>query len=191
MADATPADELLWDQDRIYQQLLALRCRRGDRDAWRDLISAWQPQLFYYIRRLVPQESDAWDVLQQTWLGAYQGIRSLTDPNRLAPWLYRIARNKAISQRRVKVPETIDADVIEPAAEETGQIEFDNAEAVHVALDQLSLAHREVLTLHFLQDLSVDEIAGVVNIPPGTVKSRLHHARRELRQVLEQQEAAR
>jgi RNA polymerase sigma-70 factor (ECF subfamily) len=183
---------LLSEKDRISHQLLAMRCRRGDRQAWRELIAAWQPRLFYYIRRLVPQESDAWDVLQQTWMGAYQNIRSLAEPKYLATWLYRIARNKAISSRRLKSPEPIDMTAAgEVSIDDAEQIEFDNAEAVHIALDRLSLAHREVLTLHFLQDLSIEQIAEVIGVPGGTVKSRLFHAKRELRRVLEtQQEAA-
>jgi RNA polymerase sigma-70 factor (ECF subfamily) len=47
------------EREKIYRELLALRCRRGERDAWRELIAAWEPRLFYYVRRLVPQESDA------------------------------------------------------------------------------------------------------------------------------------
>jgi RNA polymerase sigma-70 factor (ECF subfamily) len=180
------------ERERIFAQLLALRCRRGEREAWRELIAIWEPRLFYYIRRLVPQESDAWDVLQQTWLGAYESIRSLSDPKMLATWLYRIARNKAISHRRSRGarPAAELTEIIgEPAAEDEADAleDFENAEAVHRALDELSLAHREALTLHFLQDLSLEQIADVLDVPIGTVKSRLHHAKRELRQVLERE----
>ncbi|HYO11386.1 MAG TPA: sigma factor, partial [Tepidisphaeraceae bacterium] len=81
------------ERDRIHHQLLVLRCRRGDAAAWRELIAAWEPRLFYYVRRLVPREADAWDVLQQTWLGAYRNLGALADPKLLPAWLYRIARN--------------------------------------------------------------------------------------------------
>lgn len=176
------------ERERIYQQLLVLRCRRGGSDAheaWRDLIAAWQPRLFYYVRRLVPQESDAWDVLQQTWLGAHQNIRSLSDPKLLATWLYRIARNKAICHRRARLHET-EIIVDEPAAnEEPETISFEDVEAIHRALDELSLAHREVLTLHFLADLSLEQIADVLDVPVGTVKSRMHHAKRAMRTLLQ------
>lgn len=185
------------ERERIFTQLLALRCRRGERDAWRELIAAWEPRLFYYVRRLVPQESDAWDVLQQTWLGAFENIRSLSDPKLLATWLYRIARNKAISHRRSRgaraAAELVEV-VGEPAAADADDADaleaFESAEAVHRALDELSLPHREVLTLHFLQDLSIDQIAAVTDVPPGTVKSRLHHAKRALRQVLTEREVS-
>ena len=186
------------ERERIYRELLALRCRGGDADAWRELIAAWEPRLFYYVRRLVPQESDAWDVLQQTWLGAYRNIRSLSDPKLLATWLYRIARNTAISHRRSADarPQQELLDVIgdPPVAAEddaSGALEqFEDAQAVHRALDELSLAHREVLTLHFLQDLALEQIAAVLDVPLGTVKSRLHHAKRALRRVLEPREVS-
>jgi RNA polymerase sigma-70 factor (ECF subfamily) len=177
------------EREKIYRELLALRCRRGERDAWRELIAAWEPRLFYYVRRLVPQESDAWDVLQQTWLGAYESIRSLSDTRLLATWLYRIARNKAITHRRSRGARAAElAEIIgDPAAEEEPDTleEFENAQAVHRALDELSLPHREALTLHFLQDLSLEQIADVLDVPIGTVKSRLHHAKRALKKILE------
>jgi RNA polymerase sigma-70 factor (ECF subfamily) len=179
------------ERERIFSQLLAIRCRRGERDAWRELVALWEPRVFYYVRRIVPQESDAWDVLQQTWLGAYQSIGSLTDPRMLPAWLYRIARNKAINHRRKRgmlVRELSDL-IDEPPADDAGDAleAFDDAEAVHRALDELSLSHREVLVLHFLQDLSLEQIAGVLDVPVGTVKSRLHHAKRGLRNVLEKE----
>ena len=177
------------ERDRIYRELLALRCRRSEREAWRELIALWEPRLFYYVRRLVPQESDAWDVLQQTWLGVFQNIRSLTEVRTMPTWLYRIARNKAISKRRERTAEpteTLDdrpGDIDEVDALE----QFENAQAVHRALDELSLPHREALTLHFLQDLSLEQIADVLGVPIGTVKSRLHHAKRALRTILERE----
>src|SRR5450631_1446237 len=91
---------MLSEKEHIRDQLLVLRCRRGDRSAWHELIEFWQPRLFYYVRRLLPAEADAWDVLQQTWMAAYEGIDRLQDPRQLAPWLYRIARNKSIDYRR-------------------------------------------------------------------------------------------
>ena len=175
------------ERDRIYRELIALRCRRGEREAWRELIALWEPRLFYYVRRLVPQESDAWDVLQQTWLGAFQNIRSLGDVRTLPTWLYRIARNKAISKRRERTPEP--SETLNDRPEDIDEVDaleqFENAEAVHRALDELSLPHREALTLHFLQDLSLEQIADVLGVPVGTVKSRLHHAKRALRTKLE------
>ena len=177
---------MISEKEQIRDELLVLKCRRGDHAAWHELIELWRPRLFYFVRRLVPTEADAWYVLQQTWIGAYEGIDRLQDTRQLAPWLYRIARNKSIDyRRRLSSHEPLDEDADDSPTPEDEQLAFDNVESVHLALDRLSLAHREALTLYFLEDLSVDAIAQVLGVPPGTVKSRLHHAKQELRIILE------
>ena len=181
------------DKDTVARELLALRCRRGDRAALEQLIRTWELRLLYFIRRLVRDEADAWDVLQETWLRVLRGIGSLSDPRSLAPWLYRVARNTALSHARACEPpyESLEnhPDVLadEPVG---GPLELEDAEQVHRGLASLSRPHREVLTLFFLEDLSVEEVATVLGIPPGTVKSRLYYAKRDLRKVLAQGDVA-
>ena len=180
------------ESERIFHELLVLRCRRGDAAAWRELIHSWERRLFYYVRRIVGGERDAWDVLQQTWLAAYQALPALEEPRALRAWLYRIAHRRAVShlRRTGAAPDAgatdLDdaADVPDDGADDSG-FGADAAEAVHAALPKLSLAHREVLTLHFLEGAPVEEIAAVLDVPAGTVKSRLFHARRALRAVIE------
>ena len=176
------------DKEDVARELLALRCRRGDRAALEELIRAWEPRLLYFIRRLVRDEADAWDVLQETWMKVVKTISSLSDPQSLAPWLYRVARNTTLSHARSREPpheslenhpETLAEDPASGAL-----LEFEDAEQVHRGLSSLSLPHREVLTLFFLEDMSVEEVATVLEIPPGTVKSRLHYAKQALRKVI-------
>jgi RNA polymerase sigma-70 factor (ECF subfamily) len=178
------------DKDLIYQELLVLRCQRGERDALEELVAKWERRLFYFLRRLGADEQDAWDHLQQTWLKVLRGIARLKEPRQLAPWLYRIARNTAISHgqasslHRERLEELPAAD----AEEDFGPRHFDDVEQIHHGLLQLALPHREVLTLHFLESMSVEEIAEVIEAPPGTVKSRLYHAKRALRALLTKEE---
>ena len=80
---------MLTNKDAILQELLILRCKRGDERAFNELIHLWEKRLFFYIRRLVATEEDAWDVLQQTWLKVFQGIKSLKQSGSLATWLYK------------------------------------------------------------------------------------------------------
>ena len=176
------------DKEGVARELLALRCRRGDRAALEELIRTWEPRLLYFIRRLVRDEAHAWDILQETWMRVVKGISSLSDPQHLAPWLYRIARNTTLSHARSREPphealedhpETLADDLSGGAL-----LEFEDAEQVHRGLSSLSLSQREVLTLFFLEDLSVEEVATVLDIPQGTVKSRLHYAKRALRKVI-------
>ena len=179
------------NKESIQNELLVLRCRRGERGAFEELIRQWEGRLFYYIRRLVSHESDAWDILQETWICVLRGIGKLRAPQALSPWLYRTARNHAMSHLKKRYrkrelfavdPPDLDAVASEP---DNG---FEDAERVHYALDQIPILQREVLTLHFLDDLSLADIAQVLGVPEGTVKSRLYHAKRALREVLEKED---
>ncbi len=165
-------------------ELLILRCQRGERAAFQTLAYTWSDRLFVYVRRLVEDEHDAWDVVQQTWVRVLRRIRSLRDTDRFPAWVYRIARNAALNHRRAKGyrdMKPLEA-VEEPAEDE--ECEFEDAETVYQGIDKLTLAHQEVLTLFFLRDLSIAEIGAVLDVPSGTVKSRIHYAKRALREVL-------
>ena len=179
-------------RDAIYDELLLLRWRHaGERAAVDELLRRWERRLLYYVRRLVPGEQDAWDVLQQTFLQAVRKIHTLREPRTLPAWLYTVARNAALAHRRSVLAaggHVDDAvDVGELAASDDAEFQPDDVEAVHAALGQLSVPHREALTLLFLQDLSVEEIAQVIGVSPGTVKSRVHYAKRAMRAILQRQ----
>lgn len=166
--------------ESIYNQMLA--------QAWEELVGRWEGPLLYYIRRMVDDESEAWQVLQETWLDVVRNLPTLRLPEYFPKWLYRICRRKIITYYRRHRRES---EFHEPAAgppaggEPEPDLRLENAEAVHWGLGRLRPVYREVLTLFFLQDLSVDEIAEVLSVPAGTVKSRLYHARRQLRTLLE------
>jgi len=181
---------LVTPKEQVYYELLILRCRRQDRSAQQELVACWEQRLFYYIRRLMDDEEEAWDALQETWLSALKSIGSLREPAGLPAWLYRIARNKAMDRLRRKCAER-EMLIDEEDASETGvpdeTLDLHNAQVVHEALGRLSILHREVLTLFFLEDLSIAEMSDVLQTSPGTVKSRLHHAKRALRAILEEE----
>jgi RNA polymerase sigma-70 factor (ECF subfamily) len=177
----------------ILDELLVMRCRRGDPAAWNRLVERWNDRLLYYVRRLIDHEQDAANVLQDAWLSAFRGIRSLRDGARLAPWLYTIARRTAMDyfraeygRREASMPDS-PADL--PAEEDDGQLQMENAEFIHQGLKQLGLPEREVLTLYFLEDLTVGEVAELLGVPPGTVKSRMFKARSDLRRILRREAA--
>ena len=168
-------------------ELLVLRAQRQDPTAWAALVELWDRRLFTYVRSFIESEADTCDVLQTVWLRALSNIKSLRNPDRFAAWIYRIARNTAFKHLRRKgrrietsLPECDDL----PA--EADAPKFEDAESVYRAMNRLSVPHREVLTLFFLEDLSTAEIAELINVSVGTVKSRLHYARRQLRRELEE-----
>lgn len=170
--------------DDLRDELLVVRCRRQDAEAWADLVDRHHRRLTYFVRRLV--ETDAVDaVLQETWVGVLRGLRSLKPGQRFRPWLYAIARNQAMLRLRKKYAEaTASLDAIEMSDADDGPARLDNAELVHHALTQLPVAQREILTLFFLDDLSVAETADVLAVPIGTVKSRLARAKAQLAVIL-------
>jgi RNA polymerase sigma-70 factor (ECF subfamily) len=175
----------------IYDELLIMRCRQQDLAAWDELVRRWNDRLLYYLRRLIDHEQDATNALQDVWLHAFRGIRTLRDGSRLAPWLYTIARRTAMNHlrrdyalREESSPETL-ADEVDDVPDE--RLRLESAELVHFGLGKLGLPGREVLTLYFLEDLSIGEMAELLGVPAGTVKSRLFKARRDLRRILERE----
>jgi RNA polymerase sigma-70 factor, ECF subfamily len=177
---------LLPDRQLLESALLVVRCQRGDRDAFEGIVRMWEQSLFYYLRRLAPSEADAWELLQETWLKLFRSLSSLRDPQALPAFLYKTARNTAISRLRKRELAEVESYADEVHDESSGNdiSDFDNADEVHHALDQLPLLQREALTLYFLEDLSLDEMAVTLGVPVGTVKSRVHYAKLAMRRIL-------
>ncbi len=174
----------------IYDEILVVRCQRKDVAAWDELVRRYHDRLFYFIRRLIDDDDQAAHLLQDVWLRVLRSLATLKQSDRLAPWLYTIARRVVMSQYRKEYqdPLVLFHEESLPSSPEVGcddSLQFENAEWVHFGLQRIGWIEREVLTLYFLQDLSINEIAHVLEVPAGTVKSRLSRARRELRGVLE------
>jgi RNA polymerase sigma-70 factor (ECF subfamily) len=177
---------LLSEKDILESAILVVRFQRGDRAAFEVLVRMWEQRLFYYIRRLATSEADAWELLQETWLKLFRSLGTLRDPRTLPAFLYTTARNTTLSRLRRKEfdvePLWVDSHCDDSSDDAIDS--FDNAELVHHALGQLPLAQREALTLYFLEDLSLEEMSNVLDVPLGTVKSRLHYAKIAIRSIL-------
>ncbi|WP_165064331.1 RNA polymerase sigma factor [Paludisphaera rhizosphaerae] len=170
--------------------LLVVRCQRGERSAFEELIAACERRLFVYIRKLVGDEEASWNLLQDVWLRLFRGLPSIRDPRRFRVWIYQVARNTAMDHLRHRYGQPA-ALVDDPPVDGPDPLErCDDIELVHHGLSRLCLADRDALTLFFLDDLSIEETAEVLGIPPGTVKSRLFKAKRALRAVIEQEGAS-
>ena len=182
------------DKQSLINELLVIRCRRGDAAGFRELVEYWERPLLYYIRRLIGTGGVEWDVLQEVWLRVFRGISSLREPRSLPVWLYRIARRAAMRHLREQYADPAmhiaapDLDAIETDIDQRLCFSPEDATQIHRALTELPLAFREVLTLHFLEEMPVQQVAEVVGIPAGTVKSRLYHAKRALRDLLGRRE---
>lgn len=176
------------DKQLIETELLVVRWQRGDRTAFEGLVALWERSLFYYLRRLVTSEADAWELLQEAWLKALKTLGSLRDPRTFPAFIYRTARNAAIT--RLRRPEFFELNSeAQQVCDDRGEdpiADLEDAEQVHHALEQLPLLQREALTLFFLHELSLEEMAVLLGVPVGTVKSRLHYGKQAIRRILSQ-----
>jgi RNA polymerase sigma factor (sigma-70 family) len=167
---------------------LVVRCQLGERQAFDELIERWGAPIWKYARRLTNTDDAADDVSQNVWLRVLRGIHRLRDGSRLRAWLFGIARRTLMDRLRelYAAPKVTDIDEIELSAADDPPdgVEADLA-TVERELARLPLVEREVLTLFYLRELSLDEVADVLGVPVGTVKSRLFRARRLLRHEIE------
>jgi RNA polymerase sigma-70 factor (ECF subfamily) len=173
---------------RLEEALWVTEAQAGDADAFVRLQNRHEKPLLYYLRRLVPNAADALDLHQEVWLDAFRGLKSLQVPEAFRAWLYRIAHHKAARFVRDGIREERAVESLGEARSEHSEPDADialDAEALHHALQILPAHHREILILHYLRDLSTQELAAILDCPPGTVKSRLYHARLQLRSIVE------
>ena len=165
----------------------------GSTEAFTRLVEIYDRRLLYFVRRLMSDEQGAFDVLQFVWLSVFRRINKLRSPDAFRPWVYRIAHDCAVSElrRRGKRLEVSLDSQREPLPDERPSDEhvFDQIELVYRGLNELSFEHRRVLTLTFLEDMSVEQTAEIIGSQPGTVKSRLHYAKTALRLWIEDQES--
>ena len=178
---------------------LVLRTRKGDRDAFRELVERYQRRVASLAVGMLRNREDALDVVQETFTRAYQHLDRFKGDSGFYTWLYRIAFNLCVDQQRRegKLGE------LRPEQEETGEIgpplaadgpppdePFQRARSAEIgrrveqAMRELTPDHRAVILLREVEGLSYEEISRVLECPKGTVMSRLHYARRQLQSRL-------
>jgi RNA polymerase sigma-70 factor (ECF subfamily) len=177
---------------RDDDQSLVEACRAGDTQAFGVLVRRYQDRLFPTVLRLTGRTEDAYDLLQEAFLRAYQKLGHFQGQSSFYTWIYRIAVNMALSGRRkrrlVVDPQSVQRlDPADPSLQSDPTLRLERAERdaqVLKALNGLAADHRAVLVLKDMDGLRYEEIAAVLGIPIGTVRSRLHRARGELRDRL-------
>jgi RNA polymerase sigma-70 factor (ECF subfamily) len=175
--------------DTRADELLAVRCQLGERAAFDELIARWHEPLWRYLRRLANRDDVAADLAQDTWIRVLRGIAKLREPASLRAWLFGIARRAAMDRFRSEYARPVhsDADLDSLAAPPTDEPELEaDLTELDAAMSTLSIGDREVLTLFYLRELSIDEMASLLGTPTGTVKSRLFRARHALRGGLQE-----
>lgn len=170
-------------------QLPVAAARAGDSAAWDTLFRRYQLPLYAYVFELLRQEQTTLDVVQETFINATRHIASLRDDAKFGSWLFGIAHQKCAQHwRKRHREEPLDDGFLEQPDDDPlpGEIliRAEQQEEFMNALNQLPEIHRSVVLLHFLEEFPLDEIARITGVGVGTVKSRLHYARKSLRELL-------
>ncbi|MEK6248075.1 MAG: sigma-70 family RNA polymerase sigma factor [Planctomycetales bacterium] len=176
------------DDAQLIDETLA-----GQSVAFGQLVEKYQDRLYNSMVQIAGSTEDARDVVQDAFVQAFVKLKTFRRTSAFYTWLYRIAFNTAISYRRRKKPttsieQTRDAGGSEPmdrgAQPDVPLQQADQAFQVRRALDALSEEHRTVLVLREIDDCSYDDISEILGLPVGTVRSRLHRARMQMKEEL-------
>jgi RNA polymerase sigma-70 factor (ECF subfamily) len=174
------------------EQLPVAQARAGEPVAWDALFRRYQLPLYVYVFELVRDEQAALDLVQETFIAAVKHIGGLREDKKFGSWLFGIAHQKCIQRWRKRreilfdeIPEM--SGDLEDSPDDLLIRRESEAEFMDL-LNQLPLPQRSVLLLHYVEDFSLEEIGRITETQLGTVKSRLHYAKRALRKLLEQNE---
>lgn len=168
--------------------------RAGDASAWDILFQRYQLPLYSFVAELVRDEQAALDIVQETFINAVRYLHSLRDDEKFGSWLFGIAHQRCIQLWRRKrkddgfFNEEVHDDLVgdaEPPDEVL--IRREDETAFMALIETLPFAHRTVLLLHYLEDFPLEQIAEATETNLGTVKSRLHYAKKALRKLIKEQ----
>lgn len=167
---------------------------KGDTEAFGRLVQTHQDRLFGAMLQVTRSAEEAEDVVQEAFVRAYVKLHTFQRNSRFFTWLYRIAFNSALSRRRrkratISLDQTREVTGIEPIdavdAPDERMLQRERVSMVRAALDRLSDEHRAIMVLRELENHAYEDIAEILEISIGTVRSRLNRARTQLRQTLE------
>ncbi len=173
---------------------LVQRTRQGDQEAFGHLVRAYQDRLFSSVMPIVNCRADAEDVVQEAFVQAYTRLDSFQGKSTFYTWLYRITINLALTwgrRRKTRMSLRSTQDVLLDEPEDTGEgpgermMRQEDASLIKRALNALGEEHRTILVMRGVQGFDYATIAQILSLNPGTVRSRLHRARIQLRQHLD------
>lgn len=185
------------EAEHILDELLVLASQDGDARAFEALVRRYHQRLFRHARRLSGTAEAASDITQEAWLAIARGLRRLDDPASFRTWAFRIVTYKAADWiRRRQRDRTLKnslgsreprSNIRDHSCNDTG-VDAPMPGRLRLAIAQLPPEFQTVINLHYGEGIPIAEIAHVLDVPAGTVKSRLHAARNRLRQAIERSE---
>ena len=169
---------------QIYDELLVIKCQQADKEAFDELVGRWQKRLWHYAFKVTGSEPAAWDIVQEAWYGIIKGIRKLEDVSFFPRWAFKITNNKCTDWlRRKRRQQQLNIELIRQTQNESGQRQNGDeaTESLRAAIERLSPDRRALLTLRYHEGFDISQIAEILKVPEGTVKSRLHRTLDQLR----------
>ena len=178
--------------ERAADRDLVNRCRSGSDAAFRELVDTHKKMVFAIISRSIADRSLVEDLAQDAFVRVHRGLRSFRGDARLSTWICRIAMNVCADARQ-RAPRELSLDAIAPGAPpppaviaaDPAYVQLELRDRVAKGLAQLPERSRLVISMHYFAGRGYEEIADALDVPLGTVKTHLHRAKRELREILE------
>jgi RNA polymerase sigma-70 factor, ECF subfamily len=190
VSGGTNMDEMI--RDRIKQ------VKRGDQSAFEDVVSFFQNKIYQHCFRMLGNAHEAEDIAQEAFIRAYVNIHSFDDRRKFSTWLYRIATNLTIDRLRKRKPDHyLDAEVkgtegldMYSQLADQGRLPEEEVEGLELQryiqyeISKLPPKYRSIIMLRYIEEFSLQEISEILDIPLGTVKTRIHRGREALRKKL-------
>jgi len=172
--------------EQIYNELLVIKCKQGDSGAFEELVNKWQRRLWNYAYKVTGSDSASWDIVQETWCGVIKGLRKLDDAGVFGCWIFKILNNKCTDWlRRQQSQARLSAKLRGRANNNQSPHCNSAADLLDAAIEKLPSDRRILLALRYREDFNITQIAQILGIPEGTVKSRLHRTLEQLQQLME------
>ncbi len=175
--------------DQIIEEWLVINCQAGDRKSLELLVKRWNSKMIGRVYNTTRDASATKDIVQEAWIVIIKKLKTLRDPSAFQGWSLRIATTMSIDWIRSN-----QVDRKRETIREQAQAEFDDntsrapektLKALKVAIDQMPKEQRSVIQLFYQENLSIITIAGILELPVGTIKSRLFRGREYLKNILE------
>ncbi|MBL0940333.1 MAG: sigma-70 family RNA polymerase sigma factor [Gemmatimonadaceae bacterium] len=174
---------------QLADELLVVRCQLGEPAAFDELVEQWSGPILRYAGHVLGQDDRLADVVQDIWLRVLRGLPHLREPARFRAWIFGVARRSLMDVMRQRYAEPVSVDIDEANESSTiagSDSPFDADLVIQMQhhLQLLPVHEREALDLFYIQELDQAQIAEILGVPVGTVKSRLFRARKLLRRAL-------
>jgi RNA polymerase sigma-70 factor (ECF subfamily) len=177
-------------RDSIQVDLLTARAQLGDHQAFEHLVHLFHAKVSFFVRKMLLKKDLADDVMQDVWMTVHRKLPTLRATQAFPTWLYRIARSETVQLIRmeshyVELDESEFAATTDDPTESELEFPEEDIRLLNLALDRIPIPQREAIVLRFMDEMSYEEIAAITDQPLGTVRSRIHLAKKALKKEME------